>query len=843
METKPTYCNQLVNRYSRGKRVAGLMALALAMPAVAQVSLADGYSGHASSIAQKEITRRQGLIQESDKALLEGRKAFADKDFEEAVKQYQLALTLLPSGSALADRRRSYTGHLGDGSLALAQKYSRVGKYDEARSLLEGVLANDPGNLAVIKRLEYLDDPIRTNPSLTYEHTQNVEKVRQGLYKGEGFYNLGQYDEANDAFNKVLLIDKYNTAARRWLERVAYEKSRYALSARDHTRAELLKQVDLAWEIAAPAEVPSNIGSPSLDSGSSSGVELIQDKLNNIIIPSVNISDETLESALDVLKLRARELDTSPEGSRGINFIIRNPSAASSDEGAQPEDLRSKRVASLELTNVPLGTVLQYICDATGTRFTLDEHTVTILSRSDDATGDLYSRTFVVPPDFIPKLSVNAGGGSNEADDVFGSNTSATGGDTIAARRPAKELLEAVGVKFEHGAFANYIPATNQLVVSNTLGNIDLIESIIDAIVGQGPRQVKVTTKFIEINQENTDELGFDWVLNDIGTGNTFNLDGGSIGNGNDLVSADFANSVPFDNGGIVTAGNRTGTFAIAGDSLDSIINNPDRLEIGNTAAPGILSLTGVFSDTQVQSILRGLAQKKGTDIMTAPSVTARSGEKATINIIREFIYPTEYEPPELPNDVGSSSTTSVTGASVSSFPVTPATPTAFETKNVGVSLEIDPTIGENNYTIDLSFVPEIVEFEGFVNYGSPISTAATDALGNATSVVITENRIEQPVFSKRAVNTSLTIYDGYTVAVGGLMREDVQDVEDKVPILGDLPLIGRLFQSKSENHVKSNLIIFVTAEIIDAAGARINQPGPATSVSTGGVLPPLPGS
>ena len=271
METKLTYCNELVNRYSKSRRVAGLMALALAMPAVAQVSLADGYSGRTSSIAQKEITRRHGLIQEADKALLEGRGAFENEDYEEAVKQYQLALTLLPSGPALAERRASYTGHLGEGSLALAQKYSRIGKYDEARSLLEGVLANDPGNLAVIKRLEYLDDPVRTNPSLTYEHTQNVDKVRKGLYKGEGFYNLGQYDEANDAFNKVLLIDKYNTAARRWLEKVASEKSRYALSARDHTRAELLKQVDLAWEIAAPAEVPSDVNSFSSGIESSSG--------------------------------------------------------------------------------------------------------------------------------------------------------------------------------------------------------------------------------------------------------------------------------------------------------------------------------------------------------------------------------------------------------------------------------------------------------------------------------------------------------------------------------------------------------------------------------------------
>jgi general secretion pathway protein D len=104
--------------------------------------------------------------------------------------------------------------------------------------------------------------------------------------------------------------------------------------------------------------------------------------------------------------------------------------------------------------------------------------------------------------------------------------------------------------------------------------------------------------------------------------------------------------------------------------------------------------------------------------------------------------------------------------------------------------------------------------------------------------VTITENRIEMPVFSKRSVNTSLTIYDGYTVAIGGLMREDVQNVEDKVPILGDIPFIGRLFQSKSENRIKSNLIIFVTAQIIDATGRPLRGTDAAEAVPVSGGAP-----
>jgi general secretion pathway protein D len=294
------------------------------------------------------------------------------------------------------------------------------------------------------------------------------------------------------------------------------------------------------------------------------------------------------------------------------------------------------------------------------------------------------------------------------------------------------------------------------------------------------------------------------------------------------------------------------GDQAVNRNNIDAILNNPNRTAQSANVAPGIMALTGLFSDGQVQLIMRGLAQKKGTDLMTAPSVTARSGQKATIEIIREFIYPTEYEPPELPNSVGQTNGTTglggIGGSGGGSFPVTPATPTAFDTRNTGVTLEIEPTIGENDFVIDLRFVPEIVEFEGFINYGSPIQSPGTDALGNPVVSIITENRIEMPVFSSRRVNTALTIYDGYTVAVGGLMREDVQNVEDKVPILGDIPIIGRLFQTKAENRIKSNLIIFVTAQIIDATGRPLRgaDAGGSIPVSTGGgapdagVLPPI---
>ena len=88
----------------------------------------------------------------------------------------------------------------------------------------------------------------------------------------------------------------------------------------------------------------------------------------------------------------------------------------------------------------------------------------------------------------------------------------------------------------------------------------------------------------------------------------------------------------------------------------------------------------------------------------------------------------------------------------------------------------------------------------------------------------ITENTINQPIFDTRKVTTSVSVWDGQTVIIGGLVREDVQTVEDKIPGLGDLPIIGRLFRSNVDQHTKRNLVMFVTAHLINPAGDEVHS-------------------
>jgi len=872
--------------YRSSRAAIALMAVAAAVPAVVTTAQAGEGVG-LGGLAQREMLRRQEAVIEGDRLLEEGREAYAKGDYQMAVDKYRQALDRVPAAPLLEDRRAVITQHLVDGSVALSHQYRKVGKYEEARALLEYVLKPDvdPDNVAARCALDQLDDPIRTNPALTYEHSQNVDKVRRSLYMGEGNFNLGKYDAAKREFEDVLRIDPHNTAARRWLERIASAKSDYYKAAYDHTRAELLMQVDQAWELSVPAAAPAVIVTDTTSQGDRSGVAYITEKLRRIIIPVIDFEDTSVEEALDFLRLRSNELDTTEldPTKKGVNFVVRRPraeaGAPATGDAAAPlgtsSDPGAQRIKQLRLQNVPLSVALQYIADATRLRAKVDDFAVTLVPLTE--TGeDFFTRTFRVPPDFHNSLQADSGGGGGaaEADPFADSSASTSTRATLSTRKPILELLKEKQIRFPDGSSA-ILSSSGTLLVTNTPSELDKIEQLVEAFANKVPKQVKITTKFVEISQENNDELGFDWIVSPFGLNSNVYAGGGTIGSGQTRTGTDFIGNVdgnpilgiPSTPGeivkNIVTGGNRTGDGAIDRNSIDSILNNPNRGAQTSNAAPGILALTGVFDDSQVQMIMRGLSQKKGTDLMTAPSVTAKSGQKATIEIIREFIYPTEYEPPELPNAVGTGFTTSEFGSSAGTFPVTPATPTAFETRNTGVTLEIEPTIAENDLVVDLRFVPEIVEFEGFINYGSPIQSSGTssvfDALGNLigstpTTVTITDNRIEMPVFSSRRVNTQLTIYDGYTVAVGGLMREDVQNVEDKVPILGDIPVIGRLFQSKAENRIKSNLIIFVTAQIIDATGRPLrgavpgatpvpagSSEGMSTTVSdvpTGGVLP-----
>jgi hypothetical protein len=181
--------------------------------------------------------------------------------------------------------------------------------------------------------------------------------------------------------------------------------------------------------------------------------------------------------------------------------------------------------------------------------------------------------------------------------------------------------------------------------------------------------------------------------------------------------------------------------------------------------------IAGVFSPEDGERLIKELKRRRKFEHMSSPSITTRQGQHAKIEIIREFIYPTEFDPPK------AHKVDPATGDGASSFPVTPTTPTAFETKNLGITAAYKGRTTADG-GIAFEFEIEHVNFLGFVNYGSPITTNATDARGNPTQVILTENKIEQPVFGTKRLSSTVTLSNGHYVAVGG-MRSDIQNSLD----------------------------------------------------------------
>lgn len=208
------------------------------------------------TLAQREIARRQNNITEADRKLIEGREAYAKGDYAQATDKYKEALANLPNtpAPALDDRRESYSQHLADASVAQAQQMRKVGKYDEASVLLKQAESLSPQDARIKNELAYLEDPLRTNPAATFEHAEKVDEVRRSLYKAQGNYDLGKYDDAKKSYEEILRIDPFNDAARRGMEKVENTKNDYYRAAYSNTRSELLMEVDKAWELAVPAD-------------------------------------------------------------------------------------------------------------------------------------------------------------------------------------------------------------------------------------------------------------------------------------------------------------------------------------------------------------------------------------------------------------------------------------------------------------------------------------------------------------------------------------------------------------------------------------------------------------
>jgi general secretion pathway protein D len=160
--------------------------------------------------------------------------------------------------------------------------------------------------------------------------------------------------------------------------------------------------------------------------------------------------------------------------------------------------------------------------------------------------------------------------------------------------------------------------------------------------------------------------------------------------------------------------------------------------------------------------------------------------------------------------------------------------PQSFEKMDVGVSLQVVPELSQEGQMINMLINPKVVEYLGDFDYGMKVPYIQYGmTAGVVTSAEVQYYNVEmpQPKFHVREINTYISVYNGSTVVMGGLITETRKSFEDKVPFFGDLPFIGFLFRSKGEFSEKRNLLVFLTARLVDPAGRPLKT---ATDGRTG---------
>ena len=198
-----------------------------------------------------------------------------------------------------------------------------------------------------------------------------------------------------------------------------------------------------------------------------------------------------------------------------------------------------------------------------------------------------------------------------------------------------------------------------------------------------------------------------------------------------------------------------------------------------STTLPTVNTGFNLLVGSKTLGLLANFIQSTGAgNVLSTPTLLTLDNEEAKIIVGQNVPMPT-----------GSYTNTGSSSTSVNPF-------TTYERKDVGLTLRVKPQISEDG-TIKMVIYQEV---------SSVVNGTATNSSG--------------PITNKRAIESSVLVDDGAIVVLGGLLEDQYSSTEDKVPVLGDVPVFGNLFKSRNRSYVKTNLMVFLRPVIVRDAAA-----------------------
>lgn len=735
-------------------------------------------------------------------------------NWDEASKKLAFAQEKLPeeSYSPVADEARS---ELNRAKAAMAKSRAKIAMSERDTAAAKSYAAEyaaaeeskDAGAAFVEEVEEFTANPYNNSISdISPDYATRQNKIENLLEKGRRQYLYGDYQGARATFRQIETLDADNIQAKAYQRLISEKLADRGRLTYLATREAMMDEVSKAWQR------PQVYTGTTVDRGGARADSIIDKKLAEIIIPNVSFPAPgvTLAQAINTLSILSVEYDKSNDAKKGVNIVLFGDNASE----AKP--------VVLTLRDLSLGQILDWVTQQAGFQYDIEKDTIVVRKAMDNSVASMDTLDFPLPTSTVMRMIgfKAAVGESGDSGNPFGGSG---GGGAAAGAGDGKEeaiknFLVKAGVEFGPGATVAF--DGSKLWVTNTRRNLDKVRNIL--LRYSETKQVEIEAKFMEVNQGVLKELGFNWNVSRKNADGTYSTLFSTVGRNTTGLISTYNNRTLADSITSASAGSTPITILKPAKEVTDVPNPytvepvvpllPSTINMASGAAQAANTVLGVINGYDVSLIVNALEQRQGSDLLCAPKVTVISGSTASITVSQRMRYPESWG--DVQSNVGSSSTT-VNGEPSSSagVTITPGTPQDFTSVDVGVSMEVTPNVEEDD-SINLVLNPNVTEFEGFMEYGG-----VAVAISSGTTVTVPSGFI-QPVFSVREVKTTVTVFDGATVVMGGLTREEVRTINDSVPILSDIPWIGRLFRSKGESRQKRNLLIFVTANRISPGGS-----------------------
>ncbi len=335
----------------------------------------------------------------------------------------------------------------------------------------------------------------------------------------------------------------------------------------------------------------------------------------------------------------------------------------------------------------------------------------------------------------------------------------------------AEKIAPLLKGQLNSGLEPQFDARTNTIFYREAKSNADRIDQFLVSI-DRPTRQVMIEARLVEVNANPKQSYGINWggVLGNASTPLTLKYGGSNVGDSNTTTT--------------VKNGRSSTTGAFTNDATNSPQQNAfgtsgNLLRNGNSLsglAQSVLGQFAILSIPQLSATLRLLNEDTDAEFLANPRIVAANNQKAVIKITRA-------------QPVPQLNFNEQTAQAVFS---------GFQDKEFGNSLTVTPSINKDNF-VTLAVQPEISNKVG----------DATFSFGGAT--------VFSPIIDKRTFDSNVLIKSGDTLAIGGLLQDEVSKGRTKVPVLGDIPILGYAFQERVNQRTKRNLLVFVTPTIVQS--------------------------